>query len=308
MTKTHSAITRPSTVDLALLGLAVAAVSTSAPLVRLAAAPTLAVAFWRNALSLPVVGSIVIASRRPEVARLTGRELRLSVVAGLFLALHFAAWVPSLSYTSVASSVALVSTMPVWSAVLSRVRGDHIPGRVWAGIAVAMAGVLLLTGVDVSLSVEALFGDGLALAGGALAAAYVHVGAEVRQTLSTSVYASLCYAVAATVLLAVCLLARQELVVYPAGTWLVLAGITIGPQLLGHTVVNRVLRTTGPTVVSLMILLEILGSTFLAWIMFDEAPAPLAYPAAALIVVGVLVVVRTGREPEAAPAAPLAAD
>jgi drug/metabolite transporter (DMT)-like permease len=301
---TRSTIARPSTVDALLLLVAVAATSTSAPLVRVAAAPTLAIAFWRNALALPVVGTVAAATRRAHPS-LSRREIRLSVVAGLVLAGHFATWVPSLSFTSVASSVALVSTMPVWSAVIARLQGEHIPSRAWGGIGLAMAGVVLLTGVDVSVSARALAGDVLALAGGVLAAVYVHAGAEVRQTVGTATYATICYAAAGVVLLAVCVLGRQDLAGYSAETWLALVAITIGPQLLGHTVVNRVLRTTGPTVVSLVILLEIVGSTLLAWVWFGEAPALLFYPAAGLIVAGVLIVVRTGAR---AAGPPVAAD
>ena len=131
-----STTAHPPTADLVLLAVAVVAVSTSAPLIRAADAPSLAVAFWRNALALPVLGAIVLvgAERRRELRHLGARERRLTVVAGLFLAAHFATWVPSLSYTSVASSVALVATQPVWAAVIARYRGDHVPTAAWWGI------------------------------------------------------------------------------------------------------------------------------------------------------------------------------
>jgi drug/metabolite transporter (DMT)-like permease len=235
----------PPALDLALLGVAVVAVSTSAPLIRVADAPTLAIAFWRNALALPVLALLVAVGAREAFRGLDARERRLSAVAGLFLAAHFATWVPSLSFTSVASSVALVATQPVWAALIARRRGVHVAARAWTGIGLAVAGAVVLAGVDLSLSPRALFGDLLALAGGVLAAAYVTVGAEVRRTVPTSVYALLCYAVAAAALLAVCLLGRQQLAGYDAGTWWALVAMVVGPQLLGHTLVNRVLRTTG---------------------------------------------------------------
>lgn len=294
---------RPPTIDLALLGLAVVAVSTSAPLIRVAEAPSLAVAFWRNALTLPVLAAVVVArprSRR-EARRLDPRERRLSAAAGLFLAGHFATWVPSLSFTSVASSVALVATQPVWAAVIARWRGELVPRLAWWGIASALAGSLLLSGIDLSIAPRALFGDLLALVGGALAAAYVTVGAQVRRTVSTAVYATACYSVAAVVLLVVCGVARQPLAGYDGGTWLVLAGLVVGPQLLGHTVVNRVLRTTSPVVVSVAILFEIVGAAVLAWLAFDEVPPASALPAGVLIVAGVVLVVRANpREPSVA--------
>ncbi|HZA88455.1 MAG TPA: DMT family transporter [Acidimicrobiales bacterium] len=296
----------PPTLDLALLGLAVVAVSTAAPLVRVADAPTLAVAFWRNALALPVLGLVVAVRSRRELRRLDARERRLSVVAGLFLGAHFATWVPSLSFTSVASSVALVCTQPVWAALIARWRGEYVPRLAWWGIGSAVAGAVVLSGVDLSIDPRALFGDLLAVVGGVLAAAYVTVGAEVRRTVSTSVYALVCYAVAAGALLVICGIGRQPLAGagYDATTWLALVAMVAGPQLLGHTVVNRVLRTTSPTLVSVAILFEIVGSALLAWIAFDELPPASAVPAALLIGAGVVLVVRAGAKEPAVAGAP----
>jgi drug/metabolite transporter (DMT)-like permease len=294
----------PPALDLALLGVAVVAVSTSAPLIRVADAPALAIAFWRNALALPVLGLLVAVSARDAFTGLDARERRLSAVAGLFLAAHFATWVPSLSFTSVASSVALVATQPVWAALIARRRGEQVAPRAWTGIGLAVAGVVLLAGVDLSLSPRALFGDLLALAGGALAAAYVTVGAEVRRTVPTTVYATLCYGVAAAALLAVCLVGRQPLAGYDATTWWALVAMVIGPQLLGHTLVNRVLPSTGPTLVSVAILFEIVGSAFIAWLAFDEVPPLTAVPAGILIGAGVVLVVRSEADQPAVAGAP----
>lgn len=296
--------------DLALLGLAVAAVSTAAPLVRIADAPTLAIAFWRNALALPVLALLVWlharGARRGGAPVLDRRERRLSIVAGLFLGAHFATWIPSLSFTSVASSVALVSTQPVWAALIARGRGEHVPAGAWWGIGSAVAGAVVLSGVDLSVDPRALFGDLLALIGGVLAAAYVTVGAEVRRTLPTSVYALVCYGVAAGALLVVCVVGRQPLVGsdYDATTWLALLAMVAGPQLLGHTVVNRVLGTTSPTLVSVAILFEIVGAALLAWVAFDEVPPVSAIPAAILIGAGVVLVVRSGAEEPSVAGAP----
>jgi len=285
----------PPAAELVLLGVAVLAVSTSAPLIRGAAAPTLAIAFWRNVLALPAVGGWVIAQRRERAgwSDRTADERRLSRVAGLLLAVHFATWVPSLSFTSVASSVALVATQPVWAALIAHRRGDHVGRGTWLGISLAFAGALLLTGVDVSISGRALFGDLLALMGGMFAAAYVTVGADVRRTVSTGSYALACYATAAAALLVVCLVSRQPLWGYDAESWWAIGGLVIGAQLLGHTLVNRVLRSISPTIVSVAILFEILGATLIARLAFGETPPAAAWPAALLIAAGVVVVVRS---------------
>ena len=289
-------IGRPPTIDLVLLCVAVLAVSTSAPLIRGADAPSLSVAMWRTVLALPVLGIVVgVRSRgRAELRALDRSTRRRSALAGVFLALHFATWVPSLSLTSVASATALVATQPVWAALIARWRGEHVPRKAWGGIAVAMAGAVLLSGVDLSISADALLGDLMATVGGALAAAYVTVGADVRRTVSTGVYSLVCYAVAAAALLVVCLVGRQPLSGYEGSTWLVLLALTIGPQLLGHTVLNRVLRTTSATVVSVSILFEVVGAAILAWLAFDEVPPLSALPAGVLIGLGVVLVVRAG--------------
>jgi drug/metabolite transporter (DMT)-like permease len=286
--------TRPPTRDLLLLTVAIAAVSTAAPLIRAADAPALAIAFWRTLLAVPVTGLLVVTRDRGLIRDLSPADRRRSSMAGLYLACHFATWVPSLSFTSVASSVALVSTQPVWAALLARRRGDDVAPGVWRGIALALVGVVVLTGVDLSIAPRALFGDLLALVGGVLAALYVTAGADVRRHTTTAVYATVCYSVAAAALLAICLTGRQALTGYEGSTWLVLLALTAGPQLFGHTMVNLVLRSISATTVSVAILFEILGSALLAWIFFDEVPPLSAVPAGLLIMAGIVLVVTGG--------------
>jgi drug/metabolite transporter (DMT)-like permease len=283
--------------DLVLLAVAIGAVSFSGPLVREAAAPALALAFWRNGLSSAVLVPITAVRHREEARRTTHRERKIVVLAGLFLAAHFATWIPSLSYTSVASSVALVATQPIWAALIAAGRGHPVPRATWVGVLVAFAGTLVLAGVDLSVSGRSLFGDGLALAGGFLAAAYVSAGADARKTLSTTVYTTGCYSIAAVCLLIACVLASRDLAGYDSTTWLCIIAITIGPQFLGHSLVNRTLRTLDATLVSVAILFEVVGATLIAWWWFGESPSAAAYPAAALIAVGVVVVLRSDREP-----------
>lgn len=293
-----AALDRPPRLDLALIVLAVTGVSTSAPLIRYAAAPAMAVAMWRNALGAAVLVPIAGVRRRDELRAMSGREWRLCTLAGLLLAAHFATWIPSLNYTTIASSVALVAVQPVWAALIARFRGDHVPRAAWAGIWIAVAGAALLSGVDWGIGLRYLWGDVLALVGGALAAGYVTAGAQVRQTVSTTAYTAVCYTTAAAALLAVCLGGRQQLTGYDAGTWWAIVGLTVGAQLLGHSVFNRVLKTTSATVVSISILFEIAGAAVLAGLFFDEWPSLAAIPGAVLIAAGVVVVVRAGSRPE----------
>lgn len=280
---------------------ALLAVSTSGPLIAATVVPALAIAFWRNALASAVLTPIALVRRREELRGLDRRERGLALVAGLLLALHFGTWIPALSYTSVASATALVATQPVWSALISRLRGEPVARQVWLGIAVAMAGVLLLTGADLQLSGKALVGDSLAIVGGMFAAGYMTAGSEVRRSVSTTTYTALCYTTTSAILLVVCLVGRQSLTGYDGRDWLKLLALTAGAQLLGHSLFNVVLKTTGPTVVSLSILFEIPGAALIAALFVKGQHVPLlAAPAAVLLVSGLALVIRatgTGTAP-----------
>jgi drug/metabolite transporter (DMT)-like permease len=284
----------PSRADLALIVVAVGAVSTSGPLIAAAAAPALAIAFWRNGLAAVVVLPFALIRNRAELRGLATREWRLAIVAGCLLAAHFATWIPSLRYTTVASSTALVATQPVWSALFARSRGAVIARSAWIGIALAVLAAALLTGLDVRVSGRALGGDLLALAGGVLAAGYVTAGATVRRTVTTTTYTAVCYSTTALLLLVVCLVGGQRLHGYSGTDWVRIAALTAGAQLLGHSVFNRVLRTTSATIVSLSILFEVPGATLLAALFLHQHVRVEQIPAALLLLGGVALVIRSG--------------
>ena len=296
---------RPPTRDLGILFVALMAVSTSGPLIAATVAPALAIAFWRNAMASVVLAPVVLLRRRAELRGLDRRERVLALAAGLLLALHFATWIPALSYTSVASATALVATQPVWSALISKLRGEPVSRQVWLGIAVAISGALLLTGADLQVSGRALLGDGLAIIGGMFAAAYMTAGSEVRRSVSTTTYTALCYSTTALLLLVLCLVGRQPLTGYDGRDWLKLIGLTAGAQLLGHSLFNVVLKTTSPTVVSLSILFEIPGAALIAALFVKGQRIPLlAIPAAALLILGLSLVIRSSSR-DAVPAVPV---
>lgn len=294
-------LSRPPAADLGLLAVAVVAISTSGPIIAACAAPALAIAFWRTALGSAATSAWVAWRHRGELRALDRRQRRLILWAGLMLGAHFATWVPSLRFTSVASSTALVATQPVWAALIARRRGMEIQPAAWAGIAVALVGVLVLTGVDFALTPRALIGDALALAGAVLAALYVTVGESARQTVSTGTYTAACYAVAAVSLLPIIVVLGVPLVGFSARDWWLIVALTVGAQLLGHTLVNRVLATTSATVVSLAILFEMPGSTLIAAGWLGQVPPLAILPAVALLFAGLTLVIRTTTRPDDAP-------
>lgn len=275
-----------------LIGVGVLGVSLAAPIAAATAAPALAVAFWRTAAATAVGAPYTLVRRRGEL-RDARPAWRASVLAGLLLAVHFALWMPSLRLTSVTAATALVCTTPVWTVLLDRLRGAVVPRAVVAGTGTALAGVLVITGVDASSSTRALTGDLLALGGGAAAAGYVVAGERARRTWSTASYTLVAYGVCAAVLLVVCLAARVELGGYSTRTWVELAVLTLAAQLLGHSVLNHTLRSAGATTVSLAILLEVPGAALVAWVWLGQVPPPAVVPGAALVLAGLAVVVRS---------------
>jgi drug/metabolite transporter (DMT)-like permease len=277
------------------MGIAVVGVSMSGPLVALVTAPFLAIAFWRNAAAAAVLLPVVVTSDRPALAGLRRRNLRSSVVAGLFLAAHFAAWLPSLSMTSVAASVALVTTTPIWTALVARLSGVRLPSQVWWGLVLAVVGAALIAGVDITVSLEALAGDGLALLGALCAGGYVLAGARARERLPTSTYSVVCYSTCAVVIAVAAAVVGDPLLGFTARDWWLIAAITVTAQLLGHTLLNLVLSSVGPTVVSLAVLLEVPGSLVVALILLGQAPPLPALPGMAAVVAGVALVVRASR-------------
>ncbi|MCZ2857885.1 DMT family transporter [Blastococcus sp. VKM Ac-2987] len=289
------ALHRPGSRDVGLLTLAVVGISLSAPLTAVVTAPMLALAFWRNAAAAAALVPVLLTRERATLTGLRGRDLRSSVVAGLFLAAHFAAWLPSLSMTTVAASVALVTTTPIWTALAARISGVQLPAAVWWGLLLAFAGVLLIVGVDVTVSAEALAGDGLALLGAVCAGGYVLAGARARRRLATSAYAIVCYSVCAVVIAVAALLLDAPLAGFEAREWWLIAGITVTAQLFGHTLLNLVLSSVGPTVVSLAILLEVPGALLFALVLLGQVPPLLALPGVVLVMAGVALVVRAGR-------------
>lgn len=287
-------------VTVLILVLAVVGISFSAPIVVAISVPALAVAFWRNAFGAIASAPYVLVRGRSEwVGLLRGDRQRLLTVvgAGVALAAHFALWIPSLRLTSVAASTALVTTTPVWTVLLDRVRGRSVPPAVLVGVGLALAGVLLVTGVDAGRSGRALAGDLLALLGGMAVAVYVTTGESARRTMTTATYTATAYTVCSLVLLLVCLVGRQRVAGagYDARTWGLLLLLTLCAQLVGHTLINRALAVAGATTVSLAILLETPGAALVAWVWLGQRPPALIVPGAVLVLAGIALVVLSRR-------------
>jgi drug/metabolite transporter (DMT)-like permease len=273
--------------DYLLLATGVVCASMSAPLIAATAAPGLAIAFWRTGAAAVVIAPVAFARREA----LTRRGLSLALLAGFALAAHFGTFIPSLEYTSVASASALVCSQAVFAGVFGRLLGERLPRRAWIGTATCLAGVLLVTGVDASLDARALGGDVLALAGGIFGGAYIVTGGFARRELSTVAYTSLCYGVCGLLLLVVCVVTGTGLTGFAADDWARIAALTVTGQLLGHSLMNLVLRSISPTIVSLATLFTVPGATLIAAATLGESPPIETVPAVALLLAGTAIVI-----------------
>ncbi|MFO7892539.1 MAG: DMT family transporter [Longimicrobiales bacterium] len=276
-----------------ILLVAVLAMSWGGPLVRYATAPALAVAAWRVAFSVAFIAGVVLwRDRGRAIRRLSGRDWGLGLLAGVFLAGHFWSWIASLSYTTVASSVVLVNTQPIFVALLSiAFLGERPTRRQWAGIGVAVAGAAVIGWGDFAGGPEPLVGDLLAVAGAVFVSLYYVIGRRLRQRLELWDYIAVVYGAAAVVLLsATAVLPGVDVVGYPTTDWLVFLALAAGPMMIGHTGVNYALRYIPAYVANLALLGEPIGATLLAWWL----PGIREQPSAQLLMGGALVLAGIG--------------
>ncbi len=274
--------------DLLILTLAILAISTSGPLIAVTAAPALAIAFWRCFLG--AAATTPFAFRR-GFKNISKKSLQTSLFAGFLLGIHFAVWIPSLRFTTVAASTAMVATQPAWAVLFARMRGEVFPKKVYFGIFIALSGAILLTGIDISLDRRAVIGDLLALLGAIFAALYVTVGSNARETLTTSQYTFIAYFAAAFSLLLICFIGGVQLTGFSKKAWIYILLLTLLAQILGHTLFNITLRSLSATVVSMGILFEMPGSTIIAAVAIGQIPPWETIPAIILLMIGMFFVV-----------------
>lgn len=296
-----------------LAGVLVAA--TSSILIRFAqaqGAPSMVIATWRLVLAVVVLTPVAWRRRSSELRRLPAKDLRLGIVAGIFLAAHMATWISSLAYTSVASSAALVTTNPLWVTLAVFLLFRERPSRnTVIGLAAAIIGSVLIAFSDGNVLAigsgagpllqfnwqnlvapagqadTALLGDGLALAGAVTVSGYLLLGRNLRTRLSTTAYVWLAYTASMVTLVVVSVAAGVPLFGYSwaAYGWIFL--LALGPQLTGHTAFNWALAHLSTTFVALSILGEPVGSAIFAYFIFGEAFAPLQLTGFVLLLVGI---------------------
>jgi drug/metabolite transporter (DMT)-like permease len=295
-----SPVARPSISPLLGIGLGLLVVSTASIAIRYAQvyASSIVIAAWRLTVASLVVVPILLTRERSSLRALSRGEIVLALASGVFLALHFATWITSLETTTVASSAVLVSTMPLFVALLAPVTiREPITRPVMFGLAMALAG-----GAGIALSDSAstsgaaagsiVRGDLLATVGAIAGAGYLLIGRRLRRQLTLVAYISLTYSAAAVVLVAWMILARQPAFGYPLEAYGLFVFLALGPQLLGHSSFNWALRYLPASVVAVTLLGEPVGSSILAYFLLDERPSAFKFGSMILILAGIYIAAR----------------
>lgn len=271
------------------MALGVLAITWAAILVRWADAPPLSIAFWRMALAAACLGAFCGAARLRFWRAWRGVDWWTGAAAALLLALHFACWIASLAYTTVAASVVLVSTQPVFVALLGRAFLRERPSRnAWMGIGLALVGTGVIAGADLALDRRALLGDLLALLGALWISGYYILAKVLRASKDLVPYVTVIYGLTAAWLLVAAVASGAELAGWGAPTWAALAGLALGPTILGHTSMNYALRYMPAFQVNVAILGEPVGAALWAALLLSEMPGTGTWLGGALVLAGIL--------------------
>jgi len=278
------------------LCMGVVAVSLASILIRFAQGsgmPSLGIAAWRLIFASMILLPYAWVTRRDEIRDLSRREWALLVASGVFLGLHFATWIASLGYTSVASSVVLVSMGPVFVGLGSWFLLREPPSALLiAGIVLAATGSVVISWGDLGQGQDQLMGDVLALAGAVFVAGYLMIGYRVRARRSLTTYIALVYGVAMVTLVIIVLIARQPMFGYSLNSYAWVLALALGPQIVGHSTLNWALRYLSATFVAIITLAEPVGSGILAYLLLGEAITWSTAIGAAMVLAGIYIASR----------------
>lgn len=279
----------PGKSDLVRLGVGILGIGSSGPLIALSTMPIPSLIFWRN------LGGALATAPFALKHSLDRRGVKWSLAAGVVLALHFIGFFMAMRMTSVAAGTALVALQPIFASIFIKVIGGHIPSKAWLGMAISFIGVLLISGIDFSLDRKSFMGDVAAIISAALAALYVMWGSKAQETLETTSYTSICYAMCAITALPIALVGGYQVWGFPSREWWVLLALIAGAQILGHSMFNSALKRVSPAVVSLIVFFEVPVAAILAKIFtIGNQPSGAIIPGIILILGGcTLVVLRT---------------
>ena len=287
----------PTGRDIPFLILGVLGIGSSGPIIAKAIMPIPTMIFWRNLVGALIMMPFAIA-RGEWQTKAQLNAVRWSVLAGTLLATHFICFFWAMKLTSVATGVALTATQPIFAALFIKLAGGHIPKKSIGGMVIAFLSVVAITGIDLNISIRAFQGDLLAVFGGAVGAGYMIIGANAQKIISTSTFTTVCYSTCAILIFPIVLFTNSNLTGYSGTQWLLLAGLIIGAQFLGHTLFNFTLKRVSPAVVSLVVFFEVPVSALLAFVWIGQQPPAGTIPGIIGLLFGCTLFVLRSNQPE----------
>ncbi|GAB4304401.1 MAG: DMT family transporter [Desulfuromonadia bacterium] len=235
--------------------------------------PPLIIATYRLIFTFAAMGGGALFRYRDHFRGITRRDILLTAAAGLFLALHFVTWFESLRYTSVASSVVLVTTQPIFVVIGSFILfRERLSRRSLLGALLAIAGSAIIAWGDFSSGPDPFHGDLLALLAAVMVSGYLIIGRFLRRSLSLPLYATLVYGSSSLFLLGVAMVTGVPLAPYPPADWLLFLGLAISCTLVGHTIFNWAMAYVPASTVSVSVLGEPVGAMIWVSLFLGEYP------------------------------------
>lgn len=272
-----------------ILLISIIAVSTASILIRLSTSPPMVIAAYRLLFATLILTPLYITGDGYRRLLALGSQNALILISvGLILAIHFASWITSLSYTTVASSVVFVHMDPIIVAILSHLLlGERLSSKRLLGVLTAFLGAITIGWGD--LRMGNLYGDLLSLLGALSLALYLIAGRRLRKGLSLLEYVTPLYATSTLILLLGCLITGLNLYPYPPKEYLLFLSIAFIPMILGHTLFNWALRYIEAPIVSVSLLGEPIGASLLALLILGEVPPPSTIVGGAITLIGIYV-------------------
>jgi len=281
------------------LAIGVTAASFSSVFIRLAEAPPLIIGAYRLGIASLLLTPFALWTAGAELRRLARRDVALSLASGVFLGLHFAFWITSLDYTTVASSVVLVATNPLFVGLASHfLLRDKLNRLIWLGVLLSIAGAVIIGLGDFTVTGRGLLGDFLALLGAVAGSSYFLLGRQLRRRLSLLAYVLPTYWTAAVVLTLAAWLAGNRFAGYSGQTFLMFLLLALFPQIAGHSSLNWALKHLSPTLVTVSLLAEPILATIQAYFILSEVPTLIKIGGGALVLAGIYIAMQGERRRE----------
>lgn len=270
-------------------------VSFASILIKLSSAPSLIISTYRLTITTLLVFPSFLMKGRGELGRVDGKSLILSMLSGVFLAFHFATWISSIKYTSIASSTILVNTHSIFVILASYlVLKDKVSRKVLASMGITIVGSIVIASGDFGVGSNVFYGDILAMLGALFVAGYMIIGRLLRQKMSATLYTFIVYLSCTVTLFLLDTVTRTQLYPYALREWLIFAALAVVCTILGHSIFSWSLAYVKPTFLSTAVLGEPVFASIWAIILFNEIPSIWQIAGSAIILYGIYRFTRLG--------------